>query len=211
MFHLDLGSVPEWVGGLALPLAFIGLARERQDRRREQVGKVGAWCYPPHEDSEDHEAPEAATVFSSKINVRNGSGLPVTVSTLRVGWQALWTFPGPVDRIMQQRSRSDWQWVDIGAIPPTKTFTADIGWGPQFPPGARARQVKAAVIDFVVIDNTGRVWLVRPQSPGTARQVRTRWPRWLPGDRRELLDKRGRGPWGSTINRSEPRQPGSGE
>ena len=25
MFHLDLGSVPDWIGGLALPLAFIGL------------------------------------------------------------------------------------------------------------------------------------------------------------------------------------------
>jgi hypothetical protein len=31
MFHVELGNLPEWVAGLALPLAFIGLARERQD------------------------------------------------------------------------------------------------------------------------------------------------------------------------------------
>ena len=168
---------------LALPLAFIGLARERQDRRREQVGKVGAWCgaqsWP--------EKPEERMTFLCQVHVRNGSELPVTVSGLRLRWQGTWANPVPVGAYYSPRpmpSQDPMDFWDAGVVvAPTSTETGQRAYTPSIPTDAVILNMSVVVTEFTVIDNAGRVWLVRPQSAGTARQIATGRLWWLHGRR----------------------------
>jgi hypothetical protein len=89
-----------WLAGSALPVAFVQLGREGQDRLRGQVARVGVWCGRP-----DSGAGGSA-VFNVRIHVRNASDLPVVVTEAQVTWRLYWYIPvlgADGDRYLQKR------------------------------------------------------------------------------------------------------------
>jgi len=79
--------------------------------------------------------------------------------------------------------------MDAGVVvAPTSTQAGQEAYTPSIPADAVILNMSAAVTEFTVIDNAGRAWLVHPQSPGAARQIRTGRPRWSPAGRRGARD-----------------------
>ena len=169
MFHLNLGSVPEWFGGLALALALITLMRDRQDRRRAQVYLIGAWC------DQIRQQADNPRIYETNAHIRNGSHLPLIVVLISVQWGVSYGAVGvdPHSPDVQLRPgtigpESDWE---TRVTSPQVSLTA-LQHGPQ---------VFAHINELEVIDNAGRRWVINPQTARLARQVHpfSRLPAWL--------------------------------
>jgi hypothetical protein len=147
----DWGTVPGYIGGLALLLTVITIRNDRIEKRREQANKVAAW--PLRDES-----------GAWKIAMRNASDLPVTNPS--VGYNAgrrpgrlLLSKAGPgadIKRKPQYRR----------LIPPNETIYVDV----------RFDVDEVLVTWFEFVDAAGRRW-IRTNGGLRVRQV-TAWTVW---------------------------------
>jgi hypothetical protein len=173
VFHPDLGDVPTWLAGIALPLAFLQFLREGQDRRRGQVMQVGAWCEKPVMEQ------ASPLSFAVSLCVRNGSALPVTIPDIEFEWRLRWFEPvQAVDgQIYSQKTLGVPEIVPVGhvgVVAPGSDWRESFDFRPAVPPQATDVNMTAVIRRFVILDNAGRQWTVRPQRAGVARQLRRR-------------------------------------
>jgi hypothetical protein len=165
MIHLQLGTVPDWLAGLALPLAVIAIIRDHADRRRGQIAQVGAWCDKVSY-NKDHG------VFTTILHIRNGSHLPVNV--YMIGCQISVLLAPPVNGVSSSPA-----WL-VGTMAPGEDWTRETGCsletlGLSASTVERGYSAEAAVTQLVVTDNAGRTWNVRPNSA-----LSSRWHRYRP-------------------------------
>jgi hypothetical protein len=93
--HVDLGTVPSWLGAGSLLLAFVIFFRDRGNSDRTQVDRLGTWFTEKYERrvpglSKDQGRVEEAAI---EVHVRNASDLPLHVVQLayevRTAWMIL--------------------------------------------------------------------------------------------------------------------------
>jgi hypothetical protein len=176
MFHLQLGTVPDWVAGLALPLAVLAIVRDHEDRRRGQVAQVGAWCDEVTYNKDHGE-------FRTILHIRNGSHFPVAVYIIAYQISVLGPPPTPGSSQGQDNARevsSSSAWV-VGTIAPGEDWTRETGYsleqlGLSATTVERGYSAEATITQLVVTDNAGRTWNVRPHSARTSRH----WHRYRP-------------------------------
>jgi hypothetical protein len=164
MAPLDWGNVPSWAaailtsGSLALGL------RDRRNRERDQIERVGIWAEIPKPGvvtvtkSEQRSEGSLAAPVNSRLTVwvRNDSSLPVTVIHAIVSFVYMPTtihepsgkFP-PVFPVEEDTSV-----VTLGLVPPgeTKKWAEEV----ELPRGMQALSVTS--VNSRVRDNAGRWW-----------------------------------------------------
>jgi hypothetical protein len=160
-----------FLGGLALPIAFLQLGAQRQDRLREQVGKIGAWAGPPSRSPGEPGPVE----WAIPVFIRNSSELPVTAHTADLSvrpWGFDFADPYPVKKLGDSRVVS----FAPGTIAPGETWSVFYGCQPEVvydqpsPPMVSVRRV-------AVTDAAGRQWEIRSYKAGPPRRVRWWWRR----------------------------------
>jgi hypothetical protein len=106
-----IGSV---LSGLAILLAFLQLGAQRQDRLRQQVGKIGVW---EGDTVKAHETPEGRH-WTIPVFIRNSSELPVLVNKAAVHCY----------ETVGARVRGRTVSIELGNIPPGLTSQHDVDY-----------------------------------------------------------------------------------
>jgi hypothetical protein len=179
--HWNLGSVPDWFGGISLLLAFAIFAGDRRTRDRAQVDQVGLWFDNPG------WTLGAAPEITANLTIRNTSQLPVTIN--EVAYEITPTWMGIPDGRGGIRSAEAPPMVGSrgfsAPLPPGENWPIEIKVSPHNGFGASGLgQVRCTVAEAQLIDNAGRTWLVRgnghPARPYTWVFARRRqFQRWL--------------------------------
>jgi hypothetical protein len=166
MFHWDLGSVPEWFGGVSLLLAFAVFANDRRNQARAQVDLVAVWYEEPGWTTDTEPA------ITVTIVARNASLLPVKINSISYKLWTTWNDPRkPADTF--QRGPVIWM-LAPGQLPPGADWRHLvehdlIGPAPRVGP----LRVTCMIQDVSVTDNAGRTWAVTGK--GRARRLRGRF------------------------------------
>jgi hypothetical protein len=178
MFHLELGTLPEWFGGISLMLAFAVFARDRGNQTRAQVNRVGIW--PADSRLPNYEDNEFVPHIEVVISARNASELPVEVIGVKYvlvvnppTQERLSRLGGPDGTELFSYAEFVQRQPETGDVPPgeTKQF---IWWHPVYPSTEGAIEATYTSIVYAHIkDNAGRQWITG--LPGTAKP----WPRML--------------------------------
>jgi hypothetical protein len=139
------------LGGLALPIAFIQIGAQRQDRLRTQVGKVGAWL-------DTWERPSAQySDWAVNLHVRNSSDLPITLQRADL---TVTVRPGGTTTLLL----NDW-----AVIPPGQTLENTYTYVPDF---EGDQPLQTLISHLTVMDAAGLIWdIQRPRRSGPPRQV----------------------------------------
>lgn len=179
---LDWGNVPAWIGSLSLIVAVSVFVRDRNERERAQVDRIGFWTTVEWE----HKAPEHARVETCKVNffVRNSTDLPVELVEVSWDLHTKWMVtdaqsspdlpvysvePGTgVLKLFTQRMRI--------APQDTKTWSTDSNFAHLAPDSAVQpawfQGLDCRVKWALLIDNGGRRWEVSPSRGKRAKRVR---------------------------------------
>jgi hypothetical protein len=157
MFHWDLGSIPEWFGGVSFVLAFVIFGNDRRNRDRAQVDQVGAWLTNPSWTT------GAAPEVTSELVIANKSSLPVVINEIvcvvEPDWMGVPDGPGRITHVKGTPVVS--HRAPPSSIPPGEEWRHEFKWRPMNPGGAAGLgRAKASVGEMQVIDNAGRTWLV---------------------------------------------------
>jgi hypothetical protein len=172
MPHVDLGTVPAWLGAGSLLLAFVIFFRDRGNGDRAQVDRVGVWFTEAYERrfpglAKDEARVEEATV---EVHVRNASDLPVEVVQLAYEVRTSWMvrvqpeLPVPV-HVVTAGSGCVSQFLNNFRVPPGETLTmsSPVNFAHLAPEGAVQLAAFGGVTDaanwLLVIDNVGRRWV----------------------------------------------------
>ncbi|MDX8055163.1 hypothetical protein SK571_37815 [Lentzea sp. BCCO 10_0798] len=181
---VDWGNVPAWLGAGSLLVAFSVFIRDRNERERAQVDRIGIWATTEWE----RKAPtDQDRVENCKVNffIRNSTDLPVDVIQvayeLHNRWMVtdheqsypdlpVWSFEPGTDvlKIFIERMR----------IPPgdTKTWSQDFNFAHLAPDSAVQpewfRGLDCRVKWALLIDNAGRRWEVSPSRGKRSKRVR---------------------------------------
>lgn len=176
MLHdVDWGSVPSWLGGISIILAFAVFRRDRTKIDRQQIEQLGVWIEPKH--STDPPLPDRARI---NICIRNASNLPLYVDTIEISYKTRWRIP--------VKDRTD-VWASAlggdkghspycenhGLVKPGETTEtpADLWLLDRAPEGATALDWLTVVINRIdASDNAGRKWSIRPRSRNAIRRIR---------------------------------------
>jgi hypothetical protein len=187
--QVGVASVP-----LVVVLTVLGAWAERACER--SIDLVGVWTDPPV---------TALGIASVRINVRNGSELPVTVEELAFELRSKWELP-PV-----KVGKSDDLYANLHIGTPHQFFIGDIGHVP--PRETRSKEYKVdlatiapessrslyhvwSVVERVgLVDGAGRRWWVHPNRGDRAKRIygefgrnwKPPWPNG-PGRRIEVLE-----------------------
>jgi hypothetical protein len=169
-------SIGALLGGLALPLAFIQLGAQRQDRLRAQVAKIGAWASEwtasiTNEDAslqQDMHKPTREShrqVWSSTVFIRNSSELPVMVDKARLF-------------VLSKSNKTSILSLRIWAtVAPGQTIEKVFDYLER-PGSERPEPRDAPSVAMTVIDAAGRTWDVAPYIGGPPRHIgwlRRKW------------------------------------
>ncbi|HJQ08047.1 MAG TPA: hypothetical protein VJ836_01040 [Candidatus Saccharimonadales bacterium] len=181
---LDYGTVPAWLTGFSLLLAFQIFLRDRRSADRSQVDQIGVWLKLEYE----RVAPEGARVENGKFTrfVRNGSALPVEIVQIAFDIHTRWM----VRDLAQWRDELPVWDVKPGTgvvqmysgrvrVAPEETWDS----GPQEVNFAHLAPEHADQLDLIeglsyeirwvlMVDNAGRRWEMRPMVGGAARRIR---------------------------------------
>ncbi|MFD9890587.1 hypothetical protein ACFWY9_14680 [Amycolatopsis sp. NPDC059027] len=115
MAMVDWGTVPAWVSAGSFLLGYIVFVRDRRERQRRQVEKVGLWA-------DDFGLDPLGGNTTPMFLVKNDSGLPIQIVELRYVIAATverWNLESmvPVARSWNYRS-SIWVFKNVGIIEP---------------------------------------------------------------------------------------------
>jgi hypothetical protein len=195
--HVDLGTVPSWLGAGSLLLAFVIFFRDRGNSDRTQVDRLGTWFTEKYERrvpglSKDQGRVEEAAI---EVHVRNASDLPLHVVQLAYEVRTAWMIPvepaGPVPvHVRAAGNGVVQQFLNDFRVPPGETLNMSfpVNVAHLAPEEAvqlwMERGVTAVASWLLVIDNVGRRWVVRPRE-GRAR----RW-RWWRRERNEYWPRK---------------------
>lgn len=196
---LDWGTVPAWLGGLSLFLAFRIFRTDRVSGERAQVDSLGVWL-------KCQAHPTVAVAGQIETFVKNASNLPLSIVRLEYDVTTDWLIvDAEIFRITGLRSGfavagigAERQYISIGPIEPDNqtSYTHAVSLEQQRPqPDAQLdgpRPVRAQNIRMLVVDNAGRRWIVRP-SKGLARRVH--WYSLLSERQKSLFH-----PWARPVN-----------
>ena len=173
MHSLDWGSVPEWLGGLSLILAFAVFRRDRTKAERTQVEHLGVWAEPAY--SREPPLPESADL---NISIRNASDLPMSVDVVQCEVVTEWCIPY-TDRsatiVPGGGAQGGTPWPQRPLVKPGETI---VDQAPIFvlnhaPAGAESlASVNVMIQRIDVTDNAGRRWRIRPKHGNPIRRVR---------------------------------------
>jgi hypothetical protein len=165
-----------FLGGLALPIAFLQLGAQRQDRLRAQVGKIGAWAGPPSRSPGESGPVEWAV----QVFIRNSSELPVVVDAADLSvrpWGFELALAGEdAAALYAVKKLGDSRVVPFapGTIAPGETWSVFQGYQPEAVYD-QPQPPMVAISRVVVTDAAGRQWEIRPYKARPPRRVR--W--WL--------------------------------
>jgi hypothetical protein len=165
MLHwLKLGTVPDWFAGPALILALLIFRKDRRTAERAQVDLVGIWV------KRVSQPLDSAPTVTMDYCIRNGSSLPVYLSTLLLSVNASWQSKegAYVTRrfgVNPTLGSSPWGSSQThrpgGAIEPGDEWNGTCSVNVVVPDDARSLWVKASVHGATLTDNAGREWIVR--------------------------------------------------
>jgi hypothetical protein len=187
MPHVDLGTVPAWLGAGSLLLAFVIFFRDRGNGDRAQVDRLGVWFTETYERrfpglSQDQDRIDEASV---EVHVRNASDLPLEVVRLAYEVRTRWMVPvqpeSPVPvHVVTAGNGCVRQFLDGFRVPPGETLSmpSNVNVAHLAPEGAvqlsPIHGVTGAASWLLVTDNVGRRWVIRPRE---GRAKRRRWYR----------------------------------
>jgi hypothetical protein len=176
MPHVDLGTIPSWLGAGSLLLAFVIFTRDRGNTDRAQVDRIGVWFTETYERrfpgvGEDQSRVEEATI---EVHVRNASDLPVQVVQLAYEVRTKWMVPDQPDSplpayIVTTGDGCVKQFLNDFRVPPGETLdlSSPVNVAHLAPEGAvqlsAIQGVTAAATRLLAVDNVGRRWIVRPR------------------------------------------------
>jgi hypothetical protein len=173
--QVGLASVP-----LAVVLTVVGAWAERA--RERSVDLIGVWADPPE---------TALGMASVRINVRNGSELPVLVEELAFELRSKWKLPpvrfGKSEDLyanLQMGTPAQFLIGDFGRVPPHETRNREyrVDLAEVAPKGSRSLYHMWCVVKRVgLVDDAGRGWWVQPNRAGRVKRVRAKFGRtWKP-------------------------------
>jgi hypothetical protein len=185
--HVDLGTVPSWLGAGSLLLAFVIFFRDRRNSDRAQPDRLGIWFTEKYEMRMPAAGTDQSRVEEAEIevHVRNASDLPIDVIQLAYEVRTAWMVPHePADPVsayaVTPSSDGVQQFLNDLRVPPGETLDMSfpVNFAHLAPDGAvqlsPIRGVTAAANWLLVIDNVGRRWVVQPRR-GRARRWRRVW------------------------------------
>lgn len=163
--QVGIASVP-----LVVVLTVLGAWAERA--RERSVDLVGVWADPPV---------TALGAASVRINVRNGSELPIKVEELAFELRSKWELP-PVrlresDDLyvnLQMGTPSQFLIGDVGRVPPRETWSREykVDLAAVAPEDSKSLYHVWCVIERVgLVDDAGRRWWVHPSRSGRVKRV----------------------------------------
>jgi hypothetical protein len=186
---LDYGSVPGWLAGFSLLLAFRIFRLDRRAAERAQVDLIGVWLHLDYERAAPIEAKRVET-GKYTLFVRNSSATPVEVVQVAcricTKWMvrdlAQWREDLPIWDIKPGTGNFQ-MYTGPVRVPPGETWDS----GPHEFNFAHLAPEHADQIDLseglsyeirwvLLIDSSGRRWEVRPMAGGPARPI-TWWSR----------------------------------
>lgn len=184
-FHPDMGTVPSWIGGASLLLAFRIFRRDRSRSDRAQVDNVGIWGEVQR--TADLPGVSRRAKIMAQINVRNATDLPIEVHLVAFKFYTLWKVPrnnsaNPSAPTWNEvpGKKTDLYFLDEEGIAPRKSWES--GWLPielDYAAPAddailhfRSQAVKCIIEYALVVDNAGRRWETRLRQGRPAKRIR---------------------------------------
>jgi hypothetical protein len=178
LHSLKLGTVPDWFAGPALILALLIFRKDRRTAERAQIDLVGIWV------KRVSQPLDSAPTVTLNYCIRNGSSLPVYLSTLLLSVHASWQSKegAYVSRrfgVSPTLSPSPWgsKHQPGGAVEPGDEWNGTCNANVVVPADARSLRVKASVHGATLMDNAGREWIVRPNKGSAKRWSSHRYHR----------------------------------
>jgi hypothetical protein len=184
MTDLDYGTVPGWLAGFSLLLAFRIFRLDRRAAERAQVDLIGVWLELKYERAAPTDARRVETGTFTRF-VRNGSATPVEVVQIAFSIRTKWMVR---DLAQWRKALQVWE-IKPGTgnlqmysghvrVPPGETWDS----GPQEVNFAHLAPEHADQIDIsdglsyeirwvLLIDNSGKRWEIRPMAGGPARRI----------------------------------------
>lgn len=157
-FHLALGTLPDWFGGVSLLLAFVIFFRDRRERARTQADLVGIWFDRPE------WTPGAAPTITVELHIRNASQLPVRINEIAFTVTPTWAgVPHGPNQLRSQRATPIISRRSLPTpLPPGRDEVIALSYEPvNSAGGVGLGQVDCGVTEAQIVDNAGRTWLVR--------------------------------------------------
>jgi hypothetical protein len=177
-----IAAVGSVLSGLAVLLAFYQLSRQREDRLRSQISRIGVWAQSHHLDPE-------LPAWQMTLFIQNASELPVEVHVAELAIDTLGyrvvlaSAGGDPPRLYADKRTGPTKpaYFFPGTIPPGHRWHDEHEYSPEgdFDTVMRPR---ISIIQLAVTDAAGRQWDMRPYRGRPPRRVRWRreWP-WRHG------------------------------
>lgn len=185
---LDMGTVPAWLGAFSIVIAFSVFMRDRNERDRAQVERVGIWTTAEYERklpwSEDRVETGKITFFA-----RNSTDLPVELIRVAYEIRTRWDVPD-VQPDADEEHPEPRAWTVTPGVTTQMIFSERMQISPQdtlnwssevnfahMAPESASQPAMFHGLDCrvkwaLVIDNAGRRWEVTPSRGRRPKRVR---------------------------------------